>query len=189
MKKLIIPLLLMVVLIFGGCQEVLDPMTIAPSDLSEETLEILDLFNEEMFFLDINLDESIKSTTFSVWVYRDGEWVKSGETTGEVDTLSERIAIRILDDHYDLYKMDDTGHMKYSYTGLDVGFDEVTAKGSTRIDGKTSITEGEEIPLWVMIGTNSSSFSVLDIEDDFRQNECDAGIAVTMTVFNESATP
>ena len=40
----------------------------------------------------------------------------------------------------------------------------------------------KEIPLWVKIGTTANSMCVTDVTDDFRNAECNAGIAVTLTV-------
>ena len=49
-------------------------MYIKPSELSDETMEVLDLFDDEIQFFDISFDETVKSYAISVWVYRDGEW-------------------------------------------------------------------------------------------------------------------
>ena len=89
-------------------------MHIKPSEFTEETREVLDLFDDEVQFFDIVLDETVKSETITVWVYRDGEWEESGKTTGPVDTLERRIAIRLTEDSYELYSIDESGHVKYT---------------------------------------------------------------------------
>ena len=88
------------------------------SEFTEETREVLDLFDDEVQFFDIVLDETVKSETITVWVYRDGAWEESGKTTGPVDTLERRIAIRLTEDSYELYSMDESGHTKYCYDTL-----------------------------------------------------------------------
>ena len=60
----------------------------------------------------------MKSETITVWVYRDGEWEESGKTTGPVDTLERRIAIRLTEDSYELYSIDESGHVKYTSPDL-----------------------------------------------------------------------
>ena len=88
------------------------------SEFTEETREVLDLFDDEVQFFDIVLDETVKSETITVWVYRDGAWEESGKTTGPVDMLERRIAIRLTEDSYELYSMDESGHTKYCYDTL-----------------------------------------------------------------------
>lgn len=58
-------------------------MTIKPSEFSKETQEVLDLFDDEIRFFDISLDETVKSYTISVWVYRDGTWNEDGKNIWE----------------------------------------------------------------------------------------------------------
>ncbi len=57
-------------------------MYIKPSELSDETMEVLDLFDDEIQFFDISFDETVKSYAISVWGYRDGEWAEDGMTVG-----------------------------------------------------------------------------------------------------------
>ena len=145
-------------------------ISIKPTEFSEETLEVLDLFDDEIQFFDISLDENVKSFEISVWVYRDGEWFEDGKTHGNNDFLGKRIAIRLIENSYELYNISDNGHEKYSYPSLDTPFEESMNK---------------EIPICVKIGTSSNRMEVLDRTEDFRKIECDAGIAVTITVSDE----
>ena len=41
-------------------------MYIKPSELSDETMEVLDLFDDEIQFFDISFDETVKSYAISV---------------------------------------------------------------------------------------------------------------------------
>lgn len=72
--------------------------------------------------------------------------------------------------------------VKYSLSTVDTPFDESTGVGGTRIDREVPIVLNKEIPLWVKIGTTANSMRVTDVTDDFRNAECNAGIAVTLTV-------
>ena len=140
------------------------------------------MFDDEIQFFDISFDETAKSYAVSIWVYRDGEWVEDGTTAGNIDHLTGRIAVRLTETGCDLYTIDENGHVKYSFPTVDTPFDESTGVGGTRIDREVPIMLNKEIPLWVKIGTTANSMRVLDITDDFRNTECNAGVAVTLTV-------
>ncbi len=184
MKKMICALLAgLLMLTLCACE--LDypyTMYIKPSKFSEETLEVLSLFDNEIQFFDLSVDETVKSFTMSTWVYHDGEWIEGGKTSGKTDFLSGRIAVRLTETSYDFYTIDDNGHVKYSSPALDTPFEESMGIGNVRIGRKTPIELNKEIPIWVKIGTASGSMRAMDITDDFRTLECNAGVAVTLTV-------
>lgn len=187
MKKMIYTLF-MSLLAFTLCacsQDKQSAMYIRPSEFSDETLEILNLFDDEIQFFDISLDESVKSHTISVWVYREGEWIEDGTISGNIDYLTGRIAIKLSETSCALYTIDESGHAKYSYPTLETSFDESTEIGGTRIDREIPIELNKEIPIWVKIATTTSGMKVMDITDDFRNAECNAGIAITLTVSDE----
>ena len=187
MKKTI-SVLLAVAMIFSLCacsQNKQSGISIKPTEFLEETLAVLDLFDDEIQFFDISLDENVKSFESSVWVYRDGEWFEDGKTHGNNDFLGKRIAIRLTENSYELYNISDNGHEKYSYPSLDTPFEESMGIGYSKIDREIPIELNKEIPICVKIGTSSNRMEVLDITEDFRKIECDAGIAVTITVSDE----
>ena len=64
-------------------------------------------------------------------------------------------------------------------------FEESMGIGYSKIDREIPIELNKEIPICVKIGTSSNRMEVLDITEDFRKIECDAGIAVTITVSDE----
>ena len=64
---------------------------------------------------------------------------------------------------------------------METQFDESMGIGGTKIDRETPIELNKEIPIWFKIGTITNSMKVMDITDDFRNAECDAGIAITLT--------
>ena len=124
-------------------------MYIKPSEFTEETREVLELFDDEVQFFDIVLDETVKSETITVWVYRDGIWEENGKTSGPVDELERRIAIRLTENSYELYSMDESGHVKYTYPELNVFFDNSVAIIGSRVEGETQLVLNEETPIWI----------------------------------------
>ena len=72
--------------------------------------------------------------------------------------------------------------MKYSSPELDNNFEKCISTISSRIEGETQIIMNEEIPIWMKIGSGSSSIENYNITDDFRTIDCDAGVVVTLTV-------
>ena len=91
----------------------------------------------------------------------------------------------LTENSYELYNISDNGHEKYSYPSLDTPFEESMGIGYSKIDREIPIELNKEIPICVKIGTSSNRMEVLDITEDFRKIECDAGIAVTITVSDE----
>ena len=160
-------------------------MSIAPTAFSEETMDVLKLLGDDIQFYDLSLDGSVKSFALSLWVYRDGEWFEDGKMYGGSDTLGRRIAIRQTETGVDLYNISETGREKCSYQALDTPFEESLGIAGTKIDGKTPIELNRELPIWVKVGTTSNQMEVLDITQDFREMECNAGIAVTLTLSDE----
>ena len=187
MKKIICVLLAgMLALSLCACARDAQPgMYIAPTAFSEETLDVLELLGDDIQFYDLSLDGAAKSFAISLWVYRDGEWFEDGRIHGGVDSLSSRIAIRQTETGFDLYNISKTGREKCSYPTLDTPFEESLGIGGTKIDGKTPIELNRELLIWVKVGTTSNRMEVLDITQDFRRMECNAGIAVTLTVSDE----
>ena len=183
MKKIIYALLagLLIFTVCACSQNKQSAMYIKPSELSDETMEVLDLFDDEMQFFEIVFDETVKSYTISVWVYRNGEWVEGGMTGDNIDHLTWRIALRLTETGCDLYTIDEGGHIKYSVPTLETPFDESMGIGGTKIDREIPIALNKEIPIWVKIGTAANSMKIMDITDDFRNAECNAGVAITLT--------
>ena len=162
-------------------------MIIKPSSFSKETTDVLKLFDDELQFFDITLNETAKSERITIWIYKDGEWVQAGHTTGAVNQLNRRIAIRLTETNYDLYSIEDTGYNKYSSSNLDTTFSESMGISRIRIDGDTPIELNKEIPIVVKFGTDKDYMKVYDISEDFREYECNAGIAITLTVSDQEA--
>ena len=187
MKRLVslaTALMLVVSLAACGSQKQAN-MTIRPSVFSKETDEVLSLFDDEVQFFDIKLDDTVKSYSMILWAYQNGEWEEAGRTEGKSEFLGSRIAIRLTENSYDLYTADETGNTKFSYPTVETGFENSIAKGGEKIDREIPLELNKETPIWVKIGTDTGSMRVGDITDDFRQADCNAGIAVTLTVSDQ----
>lgn len=160
-------------------------MYIKPSEFTEETRQALKLFDDEVQFFDIVLDETVKSETITVWVYRNGEWEESGKTSGPVEERERRIAIRLTENSYELYSIDESGHVKYTSPNLNTTFEESMAIIGSRVEGETKLILNEETPIWLKIGSETSSMENYNVTEDFRTMDCNAGIVVTLTVSDE----
>ena len=112
--------------------------------------------------------------------------VEVGKSYGNVEESSERIAIQLAGDSFELYRIEKDGHEKSGYPSLGSGIESATAVGSTRIDEYTELTIGEETPIWVKLGNDGSSMTEISLDGDFREYDCDYGIAVTITVSDVS---
>lgn len=183
MKKAILSLILVTSIVLSACNNTDDNhngMIIMPSKFSEETQEVLKIFDDEVVFLDYTIDETVKSSSINLWFYKNGEWTEGGKTSGNVDSLENQIAIRLKENGYDLFAIDKNGHIKYSYPEIGTDFSNSTAIASTRISSPTQITLNEEIPLWIKLGTDKSGIDI-GMSDDFRNSDCNAGVAITVT--------
>ncbi len=187
MKKIFILLLLLLTIVsMAGCEQKQDyDMSIKPSEFSEETLKVLEVFDNELKFFDINANETVKSHTVTIWVYKDGEWREDGKTFGGIEHLGDQIAINLSESGYKIFSIDENGHSTYSCPTINSDFESSIGIGWTYIDREIPIELNKEIPIWVMVGTEDGSIEVMDITEDFRNIECNAGVAVTLTISDE----
>ena len=189
MKKRIGCMALVLLLVMGlaacGQREIKQSMVIRPSEFSEETRKVLTIVEDELVFFDYEVDETIRSKTIDIWQYQDGQWVSAGCAFGNLDSPKGRMAVRINEAGYDIYTMNDDGFVRHSYDSQ-VDFSQVSAQSAKRLGEPTTITAGVEIPLWVQLGYADSKVEVGNAAGDFRQADCDEGLAVTIT-FNEEA--
>lgn len=192
MKKM---LGLMIVIIlasmaFAGCskedkQEIKketkqETMVIKPGQLSKESDIILKAFVGEAMIYDYIVDESATYITHSLWIYREGEWVRSGASASIEDSSEGRIGIRLTESECDIVNFDETGYAKSSFDGLEKDLSETTMKVGWQLSNPTPIKLNEEILLSITLGTNSNSYSI-GSKENFRDYECEEGIAVTVT--------
>lgn len=180
MKKLIYAVIVVIVAMLAACAQAdgSDAPTIKPTEFSEETIKVLDLMDDEIMFFDYTVDETIKSTTIDAWVYKDGEWESVSRSYRNVSKADNQVAFRYIEPKFELYVIDETGHVKSTSPEMPVGFADTKHQISTRLQQPTKIALNTEIPLWVKIGNNDDRIS---IDDNFRDSNCTAGIAVTIT--------
>ncbi len=157
-------------------------MSIKPSEFSEETSKVLELFNDELHFFDLKTDETVKHYAVSVWLYRDGEWHGEKILFGEVDLLPEQIAIEIRDDNYTFFSITENGHTSAYYPEIGTDFTSSVGISNLKIETEFPVELNQEIPIFIKYGMETNSIKIFDITKDFRNIECDAGIAFTLTV-------
>lgn len=162
-----------------------ESMHIKPSEFSEETLDVLELLDDEIQFFDIQLNDTAKSFTISIWQYQDDQWCEIGTSSGQAEFLGNRLAIRLDETTYEIIHIDENGHSSIKSPALDSKFEETMAKISWKIDQEESLEINKEKVILAKIGTNKNEFSTSIISTDFKEIECDAGIIITLTIFDK----
>lgn len=182
-----IALVIAVCIVLMGCSNTHTfNMSIQPSTFSQETTDILKLFDDEIQFYDIFLDESAKYRKISVWLYGNDGWYKAGETSGEVEYLDNRIAIRLTKEVYELYVIDENGHTKYSLPITEANFENLDEQMDWRLSQKTPIELNKELVLWAKIATdNNDALGTDEMIKDFKNIECSGGVVITITILDE----
>jgi len=162
-----------------------ESMHIKPSEFSEETLDVLELLDDEIQFFDIQLNDTAKSFSISIWQYQDDQWCEIGTSSGQAEFLGNRLAIRLDETTYEIIHIDENGHSSIKSPALDSKFEETMAKISWKIDQEESLEINKEKVILAKIGTNKNEFSTSIISTDFKEIECDAGIIITLTIFDK----
>lgn len=182
MKKVLAIFLILITLSLSACTSPANQntMSIRPSQFSKETQEVMKIFDDEVIFFDCNLNESVKYFSINLWAYQDGKWVSKGNTSGGIELLDNRIALRLMDNHFDLYTIDESGYCKYSADDIGTDFSVSTSILSKKITNPVPIELNIEIPLWVKIGTDKHGISLGEAYD-FRNADCNSGVALTVT--------
>lgn len=159
-------------------------MIIKSSEFSQETLDVLKLFDDEIQFFDIQLDDTAKSFAISIWQYQDEQWSEIGTTSGQAEFLGNRIAIKLDETTYEIYHMDENGHSSIKSPALDLKFEDTIASIQWKVDQEEILKINEEKIIYAKLGTNKNEFSTSIISTDFREIDCDAGIVITLTLFD-----
>lgn len=188
MKKIIAAVICLTLMTaaLSGCESApqSSALTIEPSQLSQETQRILDIFNEDIHFFDYTVDERVKSISVLTWIKEDGgEWQSEISTTAtDFGSDTRQLAFKIDTHSIDIYELSDSGHSGYKSTyGID--FSDTLTSASTALSSRRDIALNEEIVLFVKIGdqSNQRPFEL----DSFRDADCKKGIAMTV-VFSDS---
>ena len=159
-----------------------ETMVIKPSDFSEETMQVIDILGDDVLFFDFVVDDSVKSYSIEAFIYKDNDWQDYGYTSGNIDDTNNRIAIKSDEEGYDIHTIYDNGVIGYNADVAYDAFDSTTQQGSYKITSTTDIIIDEEIVLWCKIGNVGNG---LAITSDFRNADCTAGMAFTVTFSDE----
>ena len=65
-------------------------------------------------FFDFVVDKTIKLKNINIWVYEICQWVDKGTITGNIDKTDNQIAIQVTENGYNMFAIDEGGHVKYS---------------------------------------------------------------------------
>lgn len=187
MKKILLLFTLAITILLSACSKPNQNLTIKPSQFSKETWDVLGILNDEIIFLDYTIDETVQSFSLDCWLYKNGEWITSTSTYGNIDNKDNRLALRLTENSYDLFFIDEESYSKHSSPNIDIDFSNSRSVTSIRIQSTTPIHLNEEIPLWVKLGTDKNSLKSAEaMLEDFRDAECDSGIAITLTFSDKS---
>lgn len=163
-------------------------MTVEPAELSEETQCVMEMLDEEILFWDCDLDESIRSCSVRLWKCEDGQWKDVGGMYGEIHHEDTRIGLRMSEDKWDLYEWNENGYTRYRQESAEMDFSDFSNVFSTKLSTKTTFLPEEELTLWMKLAGNNSRISAT-ADGDFRNSNCDAGMAVTVTFFTHEIEP
>ena len=160
-----------------------EPMTIHPTVFSEETRKVLDILDDEVMFFTYTTDETVQSMALDIWFYEDGEWVSAGAVKGEQAAVEQDVVLRVKDAEIDIIHIQENGQSKYTFP-VTVEFTAAQMTVEDRLQITEDIALGKEIVLYSKVSTEDT---VLRNEENFRDMDCTAGMAVTLTFSAEPA--
>ena len=184
----IIPVML-AVLLFAGCgtaqtdgKTTGKPMTIYPTEFSAETTKVLDILDDEVMFYTYITDETVKSIDLQIWFYENGEWTSAGNVKGNKEMTERDIVLRVKDGEVDLIQVSETGQSKYTFP-VTQDFSGSLMTVEERLQTTEPIVLEEEIVLYYKAATDDNA---IRSETDFRELNCSAGMALTITFSAEN---
>lgn len=154
---------------------------IEPAELSEETREILKAIGDETVFFDYAVeDDIIRSVHIAILVYQGGKWISGGGSSGSVNEMTgNRVGIQIQDGECSLLEIGENGYSR-STMELEERFPDGMMVGSSWLSEKTKIEPGIPVTLYVKLGTMGKELR-MGLLSDFREADCDAGMAIQIT--------
>lgn len=186
MKKKLLFFALIIVFLLPSCSDIMKNQTgmiIQPTKFPKETQKALKIFDAETLFLDYTIDDTAKYYSINLWIYKDGKWVDDGSLSNSERHLdmNSRLSIHLKEIGVDIFTIDNAGdYTKYTLLEKGMSFHNSISTASQRITKPTQIILNEEIPMWVIWGTNKNSIEVSDASD-FRNLQCTEGVAITIT--------
>ena len=183
-------ILLLTALILTGCgagenagKPAGKTMTVHPTVFSEETRKVLDVLDDEVMFFTYTTDETVQSMALDIWFYEDGEWVSAGAVKGEQAAVEQDVVLRVKDTEIDIIHIQENGQSKYTFP-VTVEFATAQMTVEDRLQFTEDIVPGKEIVLYSKVSTDDTA---IRSETDFREMDCTAGMAVTLTFSAEPA--
>ncbi|MBQ8641039.1 MAG: hypothetical protein IJ480_02380 [Clostridia bacterium] len=158
------------------------PMTIRPTEFSAETKKVLEILDDEVMFFTYTTDDSVKSIDLALWFYENGEWVNVSSVKGNEEVRERDIVLRVKDTEIDLIQISDSGQNKYTYP-VTQDFSGSLMAVEERLQNTEAITLEEEIVLYYKVATDENA---IRSETDFREMNCTAGMALTVTFSGEA---
>ncbi len=185
-KRKLLFFALNIAFLLPSCSDIMEIQTgmiIQTTRFSRESQKTLKIFDAETLFLDYTIDDTAKYYSINLWIYEDGKWVSGGSVSNSERQLdmNNRLAIHLKEIGVDIFTINKTGdYIKYGLNGGGMDLKNSISTASQRITEPTQIILNEEIPMWVIWGTNKNSIEVSDASD-FRNLDCTKGIAITIT--------
>lgn len=185
MKKLLSIVILGVIILTACSNSTNNDLSIKPSKFSEETKHIIDILNKNVQFYDIQLNGKAKSHKLSIWRYIGDKWHEDVSVFGEIRFLGNQIAIEVNKDKWRVFINKGDGYEKTYCPISETEFNNSKSISIYKITSKRCIELNKEIPIYLKIGTDKKEIRVIDITKDFRNYECNAGLVVTLTLYDK----
>lgn len=157
--------------------------TLKPSDLSDETKTILQMFDDNVAFYDLTLDDTVQSYSMSLWVYKDNQWKEQFQSKDNLDKRNCQIGFSVIGDECYFMIIDGDKKIKVSSQLEKLEFDKNLGSYSQQIDSTVDVKIDQEVLLWIKCAHNSLS---VRIPDNFREAECEEGFALTITLSDKT---
>lgn len=179
-KILIIMSILLLGILLIGCEQTkkLPEMYIEIAELTEEELNILDIFGLKYDYeiYEYKVDENIKYREINLYEYKDGDWESIGGISGEVSKTTGRMLIYFNEDLTSFIVADQDEHGTNKYEMYLDKIDENLSKAGTHINEPTEIIYGEEIAIKAAIFTSQNEVYIMGLDyifDETKNSELD----------------
>lgn len=179
MRKISAILLILSLALLSGCAGNTNDITLA--DLSAETEEVLQIFDKQLKFYDVNLS-NFSGYRVEFWTCDEGNWeINSNSRCDDLSGI-ERIAFYApkMAEKYMFYALEPDG---YTAAGFNLPQDLLAANdtNSSWLAEEQEIVADQPIVLWTMYTADNHEF--IGSLADFKRIKAKIGAAVTITFF------
>lgn len=190
--KLCLVILLSAILLLSGCGEAgTDVMTLKripyAGDIVNEVPELVNS-TEGLEIFEFTLDEGISGYSVDVWYLENGQWVSGGRTVDTMEQGAAWVGIQLTETGCSLFTENEYGVSRVDFdfsTGLDMCPDTNKIRWMLEEEG---ITPGFEQQLMMDVGWRNDQEAKNKYScSDFREVDCDAGAAITITFTPDDA--